>query len=169
MFNRKILIATTAGLISLGAFSGSVFAASVSAQANATIAAPLSVSETTQMNFGSISPDASSATTVQLDTADAVTSPDGAGLVGGTVASGAFSVSGVGTLGFTITLPANGTVSLGGPGTAMPVNNFSDSLGGVGALTAGSASFTVGADLTVGAGQTGGAYLGSYTVTVNYN
>ena len=169
MFNRKILVATTAGLVGLSVMSGSAMASSVSATANATIIAPISVSETTQMSFGDISPDVDNATTVQLDTADGVSSPDGAGIAGGTVASGAFSVSGFGTLGFNITLPGNGVVTLTGPGTAMSVDNFADSLTGSGSLSGGSATFTVGADLTVGANQTAGSYSGSYTVTVNYN
>jgi len=159
---------STTGLLAI-CVTGSAFAASVTGTANATIVTALSVSETTQMNFGSVSPDSSSATTVQLDTADGVTSPDGAGLVGGTPASGAFSVTGFGSATFAITLPANGVVTLTGAGPAMSVDNFVDSLGGAGALSTGSATFTVGADLSVGAGQTAGAYTGSYTVTVNYN
>jgi len=169
MFIRKVLIATTTGLVSLILMSGSAFASNVSALAKATIIAPITVSETTQMSFGDISPDQLIATTVTLDTANGVTSGNGAGLAGGVVASGAFSVSGFGALGFAITLPGNGVVTLAGPGVAMAVDNFTDSLGGTGSLSAGAATFTVGAVLTVGANQTAGNYSGNYTVTVNYN
>jgi hypothetical protein len=168
MFNRKLLAtAAAASLVMLG--SSNAFAASATGTANATIVAPLSISETTEMSFGDISPDADTATTVQLDDAGNVSSPDGAGLAGGTVDSGLFTVSGFGALTFDITLPANGVVTLTGPGPAMAVDNFVDSGGGSGTLAAGIATFTVGADLSVGANQTAGAYSGSYTVTVNYN
>lgn len=73
---------------------------------------------------------------------------------------------------YTITLPANGIVTLSGPGTAMPVNDFIAENGGVvtgGTLTSGEDEFTIGAKLTVGANQTAGNYTGSFAVTVAYN
>jgi hypothetical protein len=167
MFNRKILAtAVTAGLIMLGSSTAS--ATTINGTASAVIIAPISIVQTTAMSFGDISPSVANATTVQLDTANTRTSPDGAGLAGGTVASGLFTVTGFGTLAFNITLPGNGVVTLTGPGTAMAVDNFVDSGGGTGTLAGGSATFTVGADLSVGANQTAGTYNGTYAVTVEY-
>ncbi|HCZ33712.1 MAG TPA: hypothetical protein DHV93_09830 [Holophagaceae bacterium] len=80
---------------------------------------------------------------------------------------------------FAITLPANGTVSLIGPGAAMPVNAFTAAVGAVALVspftsqlpnTAGaSLTFKVGGTLVVGPLQTDGDYAGTFPVTVAYN
>jgi len=167
MLNRKVLvIATTASLIAFGGFSSSVFAASATGNASATIVAPLSITEDVAMDFGSISPDGTSATTVTITPAGAVSSPDGAGIAGGAPAAGQFTVTGFGTLTYAVSYTGG---NLTGPGANMAVSGFTDSIGGAGALAGGTETFTVGADLAVGINQTAGAYSGTYTVTVNYN
>ena len=80
---------------------------------------------------------------------------------------------------FAITLPANGTVTLIGPGTAMPVNAFTAAVGAVALVspftsqlpnTAGATlTFKVGGTLVVGPLQTDGDYAGTFPVTVAYN
>ena len=107
-------------------------------------------------------------------------SPAGARTAGGAVmlsssgpgAAAAFLATGTRNKAFTIiTLPANGTVSLTGPGPAMAVDNFTSTPAAAtgGALSAaGTATLLVGATLTVGAAQTPGAYAGTFSVTVNY-
>lgn len=166
MLNRKILtIVTTAGLVGFGAFSSNVFATDLTANASATIVAPLSITEDTALNFGSISPDGTAATTVTVDLADTASSLDGAGIVPASGAlSGDFTVNGNGTLAIAVTYTAG---SLTGPGPAMAVSGFTDNAPAN--LTGGTATFQVGADLAVGANQTAGGYSGTYTITVNYN
>jgi len=104
------------------------------------------------------------------------------GLVLGTLStanSAALKVGGKRNATFAITLPANGTVTLTGPGTAMAVNAFTAAVGAV-ALTSPFASqlsntanatltFKVGGTLAVGANQVDGDYVGTFSVTVAYN
>jgi hypothetical protein len=165
MFNRKLLaFVATAGLIAFGGFSSNVYAASVNGNASVDIVTPLSIAEDTAMYFGQVSPDADNATTVTLTAAGAVSSPDGAGIAGGTPAAGQFTVTGSGSLTYSVSY-VDGTLT--GPGTNMTVTNFTDD--STGTLSSGTETFNVGADLQVGAGQTTGNYTGTYQVTVTYN
>lgn len=167
MLNRKILaIATTAGLIAFGSFSSSVLAANATGTASATIVTPLSVVQTTAMNFGSISPDADVATTVDLSIAGVASSTDGAGIVPASGAQqGVFTATGSGNLAIAVTYSAGDVLT--GPGANMAIGSFVDDAAA--ALTGGTEVFNVGATLSVGANQTVGGYSGTFTVTVNYN
>jgi len=74
---------------------------------------------------------------------------------------------------YSITLPANGTVTLSSGGNNMAVNNFLSSPPAgtsTGTLATGTVDqiLNVGATLTVGASQAPGTYSGTYTVTVVY-
>lgn len=86
-------------------------------------------------------------------------------------AAARFSVSGDPNLTYAISLPLNGTVTLGdGAGNSMNVNNFTSSPNGTGQLSgAGSQQLAVGATLAVGNNQPTGAYSGSFIVSVDYN
>lgn len=97
----------------------------------------------------------------------------------GTVSAAAFKVTGKRNATYAITLPADGTVTLTGAGTAMPVSKFTASVAGVAATTTATGllpsaanatqTFTVGGTLTLGANQTDGDYTGTFNVTVAYN
>lgn len=169
MINNKLILATGVVTLSAGFFSTAVTAASDTANASATILAPLTITAdaAAEMDFGDVSGD-DVATSVILTPAGGVSSTDGAGIFGGTPSGGNFDVTGAGTLAYDITLPANGTVTLGGPGTAMAVDDFTDSVSGSASLTGGVGTFDVGATLKLNANQTAGAYAGTYDVTVNY-
>lgn len=165
LIRKHSAIIAAASLVGLAIFSGSVLATDLTANASATIVAPLSIVENTPMDFGSISADATNATNVTLDLVNTVTSADGAGVVPASgAASGDFTVSGAGNLAIAVSYTAG---SLTGPGAAMAVSGFTDNAPAN--LTAGTATFQVGADLAVGANQTAGAYSGTYTITVIYN
>lgn len=166
--NKRLLLVVGATMATAGLYSATLTAAQVTATASATVLQPLDITlGTNAMNFGDVSGDADNATTVVLTTAGTTSSGDGA-LVGGTPTAGDFNVSGAGTAAYDITLPADGVVTLSGPGTAMSVDGFTDSAGGSSSLTAGTDSFTVGATLSINAGQAAGAYSGTYDVTVDY-
>ena len=169
MLKHRLSTTLIATAIGLGAFTMNAGAASVSGTAKATILAPLTITETTQMSFGDISPNAISATTVVLTTGGVRTSPDGAGLIGGTVAPGIFSLTGAGNLAYTITLPGNTDVTLTSGANTMAVDTFISNPSGTGALNTGAGNINVGATLKVGIGQAAGAYTGAYTVIVEYN
>lgn len=166
--NKKLLVAVGAAIATTGMYSASLTAATVTANASANVLAPLDIAVgTNAMDFGDVSGDADTATTVVLTTAGTTSSPDGASAAG-TPTAGDFDVTGAGTLAYDITLPADGVVTLTGGGPAMAVDSFTDSAGGSSSLTGGADSFTVGATLTINAGQAAGAYSGTYDVTVNY-
>ena len=168
VFHKKIIVAAGAAALTAGFYSSAVSAATVTANATANVITPLSIAETTGgMNFGDVSVDALVAGTVILDTTGARTVTAGAEAVtGGTVQSGAYSVTGEGTKAYSITFPANATISSGL--NSMTVDTFTHDAGGAPALTAGSDTFNVGATLNIGAGQAPGNYTGSYTLTVDY-
>ncbi len=168
MTNNKILVAAGAVALSAGIFSATATAATVTAAGSANVLAPLTITlGTNAMNFGDVAGDATDITTVVLTNLGATSSADGASAAG-TPTAGDFDVNGAGNLAYSITLPADGAITLAGPGTAMSVDGFNDSAGGAANLAAGIGSFTVGATLTINANQTAGAYTGNYDVTVNY-
>ena len=165
----KSISAVAAGLTAIGIAgfgSSGAQAASVNGTANATIVQAIGISAVNTLEFGDILNGA--ANTVTVSTAGARSATDNTQLIGGTVQAASFNITGDGNRAYTITLPADGVVTLTGPGPAMAVNGFNHDAGATPALTAGADSFNVGADLVVANGQTAGAYTGSFTVTVNY-
>lgn len=147
--------------------------ASATANAYATIITPIGISVTTDMNFGTVAVDASTAGTVLLATDGTRTAGGGVTLPSfddGSPTAAEFAVTGEGTYTYAITLPASITLDDGGSNT-MTVDNFTSNPSGTGALTAGAQTLLVGATLNVSAGQAAGSYSNTtdLTVTVNYN
>jgi hypothetical protein len=135
----------------------------------------IQITNTAGLAFGSFA--AGTGGTVTVSPAGVRTKTGGVVLV----SSGAGSSSRFNVRGFTfptnhthtysITLPANGTVTITSGGNSMAVNNFvSTPPAGVstGTLAVGTQTQTlnVGATLTVGSGQAPGNYSGTFTVTV---
>ncbi len=158
----------------LFAFTAGLFAQNTDTEqttATATIVGPLTLTKVSDMDFGTIAVSAATGTVV-LATDNTRSATGGASLVpplNGVAAS--FTVAGQATETFAITLPLDGTVSLTGPGVAMPVTGFNHNAGANPALNgSGAASFTVGATLATGASQASGVYTSaSFPVTVSYN
>lgn len=69
---------------------------------------------------------------------------------------------------YTITLPADGTVTLTAGSGTMAANTFTSDPQDVGMLTAGSQTVRVGATLSVQAAQAPGAYSGTFSIIINY-
>jgi hypothetical protein len=153
------------------AFTANVFSqVQATNTAGARILAPLVITSDVNMHFGTIMR-GTAASTIQLTPANVrtVTSGDATlSTAAPTSAAGSFTVTGESGLVYTITLPADGVVTLTGPGTAMPVNTFVSNPSGTGTLTGGTSTLTVGATLTVGFPQTSGAYSGNFIVRVDY-
>jgi hypothetical protein len=170
----KILTLMTVALL----FTYSAFGqASVSAAttASATIVTPLTITKTSDMNFGNLAVNATSGTLGLTAAATPTRTPAGGVSLmgGGTVAAATFTVSGLLNATYAITLPADGAVTLTGPGTAMALTGFvstptvvaGGNLGGTGSQT-----LYVGAVLNVAASQATGSYSSAnFNVTVNYN
>ncbi|MFV5696383.1 DUF4402 domain-containing protein [Flavobacterium sp. LB3P122] len=159
-------------------FSSSVLAqqsASASAPTSTTIVAPIGITKTSSMTFGSFA--TGGAGTLVMTSAAVRSATGGVKLttITGTPTAAAFAVTGQGSYGYDITLPASLTLTTAATGTTttMLVNAFTSSLAsGKGTLAAGGTdSFTVGATLNVAAGQVVGLYENAtgFAVTVNYN
>jgi hypothetical protein len=157
------------------AFGATTFAqVSATATAAATIVSPIAISKETDMNFGRASVTAVAGTIVLPAAAAPVrTTTGGVSLQGGgTVASASFTVTGQAGFTYSISLPADGVVSLTGPGAPMAANTFvsSPTVAAGGLLTGGTQTLYVGATLSVAGCQVAGAYSSAaFTVTVNYN
>jgi hypothetical protein len=139
----------------------------------ATIITPISISKTSDLNFGNVAVSAVTAGTAVITTGGVVSGTAGVTIpaAGGTPTAAAFTINGQGTNGFTISFDnASITLTKAGGGT-MTVDNFVSSLGASSALVGGTKPLTVGATLNVAAGQAAGLYenTGDLSVTVNYN
>ena len=159
-------------IASAAAFAGMVAGAALSVQAaggtgnvTASIIAPIAITKSTDLAFGSV---------VSSGSADTVVvSPAGARTCGGTltctntVTAGAFNVTGGTGETYSITLPASATVT--SAANTMTITAFTSTPSGTGALTGGAETLRIGARLQVGAGQALGSYSGTYAVTVEYN
>ena len=144
--------------------------APVEVNAQATIV----VSGTVDLNFGIITTNGGSGTVV-IDTAGARTTTGTLVTVGGggLVSQGIFSVSGSTGLAIDLSMTnSTFTVNNGGGGT-MNVNGFNmiTNAGGTNAtitLATSTETYPLGATLNVNASQAAGTYIGSFTVSANY-
>jgi hypothetical protein len=183
---KNIRWVAVTGLVALTAMTSTNAHAQASAtgtaSANAVIAKPITITPTANLNFGTIVPNSAGDLTVTVDTAS-TTPPTLGGVtdgawVAGTISSAAFDITGRPNASYAITLPASATITGGVSGATMTVDAFTDSFGGTNAVPAngtlsaanpGISSFTVGATLTVPAGQADDTYTGNFNVIVTYN
>lgn len=162
---KKIALA----LALAGMAAGTAQAAQITANAQANVLTPLSITQNgLGMDFGNVAGDKDTASTVVLDVLGTTTSTDGA-YASGTGAAASFTVAGAASATYTLTMP--GSITLNGPGTAMTVDSFTYSSGMAGSRTlnlVGTETFQVGGTLHLGINQAAGAYTGTYLVTVAY-
>ena len=169
---NKILLPLTAVALCFTAQQAMAATSDGIGNAKAKIISPLTVTETTQMNFGTLLGDADY--TVQLTTGGSRTCSNTGKCVAdtNTPAAGVFTITNPGTAAVTatsITLPADNTVTVTGGNTTLHVNGFtSDFASGSIAGNNGTKTVNVGATLSVTNGADAGDYTGTYTVTVNY-
>lgn len=169
---KKVSIISTL-VVALGVFATSSAQASDTSNSAATadVVAAIAISNSATLRFGQVSADTSLTTgTVTIGT-DGIRVNNGTSAVlsGGTFGNAAFTVTGTGSLGFTITLPADGIVTVSGVGADMAVTGFTSNPSGSSTLSLGTKALAVGATLHLGAAQVPGAYTGNYDVTVAYN
>lgn len=169
---RLLVSAAVLGLFASSAAFGAGPTASVNTGADATVVAPISISNVvngtaTKLSFGQIAAN-TSAGTVNISNAGALSSPNNPTLIapGSTGTVPTFTVTGSPNLAYTGTVAA--TVSLTGAGTAM-VATLTKSGGGVSLSGTGSDTFTLSASLAVGASQAPGLYSGTFATTAAYN
>ncbi len=146
------------------------------ASTTAVLVTPIAISKTTDMHFGTVA-SSGTAGTVALDFADGRTPSGGASLPAGstTQKTAVFAVTGEGTSGFSIDIPAGSITLTGSVSGTMTVDNFVCDAGASSTLVAGAKTLKVKATLNVPANTVAGTYLndnGDATalfVTVNYN
>ena len=158
-------------------FSANSFAQSTAyASTTAVLVTPISIAKTTDMHFGTVA-SSSTAGTVALDFVDGRTPTGGASLPAGSVLqkTAVFTVTGEGSSGFAITIPAAAITLTGSIAGTMTVDNFVCDMGASTTLALGTKTLKVKAILNVPANTVAGVYtnnLGNASalfVTVNYN
>jgi len=162
---RNIVLA--AALVAFAIAPNAAKAASGTASASATIAAAVTISKTSDLQFGLISP-TGTAGTVTVSNAGARTGDANVVLQSGATATQAsFLVAGAASQAVTITIPSTATLTSGGDtmtATLDQTTGGSQTLDG-----SGNYSINVGGVLAVGATQAAGSYSGTFDVTVVYN
>lgn len=173
--NKALMMGTTA-LISLTALPAQdVHAATGTGAMSAVILAPIVISGTQVLHFGSMT-DTGGGGTMLIDTTGARTpggnTTDVAGL--GLESQGILQIQAAAGLPIDISMTAaTFTVDDAGAGAPMNVNAFQLNTNAGGAtitytLAAATETIPMGATLTVGAAQVPGTYTGTYTVNANY-
>ena len=163
MKSKMIKAAVAASVFAaLGMGATSAQAATASATAKAKILRQVTVTNSSDLQFGTIVTGASAAT-VAIDAAGARTC--GAGLVcSGTSAAAAFAVGGTTGQIVTVSVPATVSLTSGANSMSAALTASASSL----TLVANAGSFSVGGTLSVGANQADGDYAGVFSATVNY-
>ncbi len=153
--------------------SAQTAATATNVPASATIASAMGITRTVDLSFGSVSPAAGTTSTLILDESDGRTVAGGATLVlGGTVTSASFDVTGDTSATYAFTDPGNITLTSGGD--TMTVNTWTalSATSGTATLTldgTGADTMTIGATLNMAAAQAAGDYTGTFNLTIDYN
>ncbi|WP_416908547.1 MAG: DUF4402 domain-containing protein [Polymorphobacter sp.] len=159
------LLAGAAALVALAA-AGAAQAAIAEAGAGAKIVAPLEITRTADLYFGTIAPSTTVADKVSVDADGSRNCGPALTCLTSDHTAAAFAVTGEADAFYTISLPKS--ISLvNANGTTMNVDDFAGSQAD-GQLRKGEDSFTVGGTLEVAARQEAGQYKGSFTVAVEY-
>ncbi len=162
--NKNVLKAVIAGSLvaSLGMGATAAHAATASATAKAKILRQVTLTNTTDLQFGTIvsSPTAS---TVIVSTAGVRTCGTSLVCSGASTAAG-FAVTGTSGQVVTVSVPATVTLSSGTNSMLSTLNASAATL----TLAANAGAFSVGGILAVGADQADGDYAGTFNVTADY-
>ncbi len=149
--------------------SGTAFAATGTGQARANIVSPITVAESSVLDFGTIITTGGATNGTVLISTNGTRTCGVVTCTGGTPAAGAFNVTG--SVGSTVSVSLPATVTLRNANSVAMTATLSSSLASANnrlSLTNGTGTFSVGAELTVAGSQQDGAYTGTYTVTVDY-
>jgi hypothetical protein len=165
-----LAVATAAFAVPAAAAPGNT-ATATDGSATAQIVSPITITHVSgdTLNFGVIVPDSAGSSVISITTGGIGSVASGGAVVVDASAQGSdsFDVTGDANRSFSI-VTTGGTVSNGAQTMAFTTTYASGA--GSGTLSVGgTANFTVGGDLTVGAAQASGTYTGSYSATVTYN
>lgn len=174
MNSVRISIAALGLVVPLGLLLATAAqAGTTTSTANVTIAAPLTIVKTQDMNFGSIVPGTTAGTLVLNATTGAAARTGGVATTFGATSSARFLLTSTNALYVTFSYPNAITLSNGG-GATMAVSAVTWTNDA--ALCVGNACLPLGNNITanfggtlnVAANQTPGAYTGNFTVTANF-
>jgi Mat/Ecp fimbriae major subunit len=160
IFAKAALVGTAFATLGMGATAAN--AASATATAKAKILRQVTVTNSTDLQFGTIV-SGTAASTVTVTTAGARTC--GAGLVCSAASTAAAFAIG-GTTGQVVTISVPPTVTLNSAGNSMTATLTASAA--TATLVASAGAFTVGGVLAVGASQADGDYAGTFSATVDY-
>jgi hypothetical protein len=160
-------------LLACGGKASAQANATATATATATIITPITITKTSDMNFGNVAVHAVNDGSVDISTGGVRTANLGVTLPAstpGTVSAASFTVNGQAGYTYAITLPTSVSLT-DGASHSMTVNGFVSNPNGTGTLTGGTQTLSVGATLNVTHGQVPGTYSSAtpFSVTVNYN
>lgn len=170
---RKVLLGA-ATLAAVGIVGGEAFAANTNLQMSAKIIAPVSITKTAILNFGTLTENGAGGTAT-VDNTGARVVGGGVTGIGGGVTAGGFQLKAAIGFKIDVSMPATATVSNGA--VTMKVGAFTIDGGPASTATpfthvmvaATDTGMKVGGTLTVGAAQATGTYTGTVTLTANYN
>jgi hypothetical protein len=166
----KKVIVIFAAIVMIAGFSSSVFAQNTTAGAE--VVKAISIVKNVDLHFGTMaSPAAQGTVTVEPNITSSRSASGVTLLTQDPPATAAkYTVTGTGAYTYAVTLPSSDITVTNPTNQTMIVNTCLTNLPqNVGTLSSGTSSFYVGATLTVGANQVGGAYSGQFNVTVVYN
>jgi hypothetical protein len=152
---------------------------SITNYASVTIVKGITISETSSLNFGTMTiPTAAENLILTTANVRIVSSPSNIELLAQAPVSqnATYTVTGSGGATYIIALPSNGTVTISNGAEHMDIVDFvsypasAGKNGNVGHLSdSGIDSFTVGATLKLEISQVSGTYTGTFNISVNYN
>lgn len=134
-----------------------------------TIIAPISLTKSSNLVFGTVTRPTTGSSTVTVSTGGTRSISGGTAVAlasGPAAAAAAYTVNGEAALGYSITL---GTLSMTKTGGATPIAVTLTGSKTSGTLTGGTDTFTVGGEFTISNSTELGAYSGTFPVTVAYN
>lgn len=149
--------------VALIGINGSAQAAPSTGTATATIFAPITVTKTTDLAFGTIVAGAAAANVTI--TSAGVRTCDAGLTCSGTISAVSFNIAG--STGEIVTVSSDAVVTLASGANTMTATLSPNATTLM--LAGGVASFKVGGTLSVGANQATGTYTGTFNVTVDYN
>ena len=166
---KKVVLGSTT-LLAAGAVANVAEAATDGVPIQAIIVAPVDITQSQTMNFGSLTESGAGGTAV-LDDADNLTPGAGITSLGGTIQSGGFQLKGTATKTVQVTAPASVQITSGA--NKMTVNAFT--IEGAASpythtmVAATDTGLRIGGTLNIGAAQPAGTYNGVVTLTAVYN
>lgn len=142
-------------------------AATADGTARAVILEALTVTNTSDLNFGTIAVNGGGSVVVTNAGVRAATT-GGTVSAAGTAAAASFDIAGEAGSNILITVPASVVLDHDTTTDTMSATLTTDAPAAAHALVGGAETFNVGGTLTVAAGQVAGNYAGTFTVTVEY-